>query len=61
MPAPMPAPARKKAARADGSADLVDSAWRLLREGLAHADVDIGTGRSESRAALARFDAASDG
>jgi len=58
MPAPMPAPARKKAARADGSADLVDSAWRLLREGLARADVDIGAGRAELRGALARFDAA---
>ncbi|MEO5845129.1 MAG: BTAD domain-containing putative transcriptional regulator [Caldimonas sp.] len=38
--------------------DALAPAWRLLREGLALADGDIGAGRAALRDALARFDAA---
>ena len=58
MPAPTAPPARTAAASGDASAALGDPAWRLLREGLARADADIGAGRAELRGALARFEAA---
>ena len=53
-----PAAGADVAGRDDAPATRVDGAWRLLRDGLARADADIGAGRVELRHALASFDAA---
>ena len=59
MPARTASPVDAAACGGDEApAALVDEAWRLLRDGLVRADVDIGAGRGELRSALARFDAA---